>query len=88
MNYDEFWNAYHREDPNEALDNPHRLTVHLSDGSKHPVLFPGTVVATRDHLILGVDVRKNGSARRTMICGWREVDKVVPGKLKKAERRH
>jgi len=85
MNFKEFWKLYHREDPDEANANPHRLRIHLKDGSKHDVMFPGSCMAADTTLFVGVGPQaKVGRAKSTKFCNWSDVVKVE--ELKKPAR--
>lgn len=78
MTFNEFWKLYHREDPGEALNNPHELMIYLKDGSKHKGYMPGSLLAGFNGLHIGTGFKRDGSHKSSFHVTWSEIEKVVP----------
>ena len=82
MTFDEFWKTYHREDPDEALENPHQLRIHMKNGKTYDAQFPGTLGASPRMLSIGVKLNKQGIPATSKYCNWDEIERIeiVPRK--------
>gem|GEM_PF-3972251 len=77
MTFNEFWKTYHREDPNEALANPHRLRIYLTSGKHHDVQFPGSLSASSTTIHIGTGPgAKRGNSKSIIFCNWDQVKKI------------
>ena len=77
MDFKEFWKLYHREDPDEANAHPHRLRIHMRDGTRYEVQFPGSMLATDNNILVGVGPRaKFGQAKSSKYFQWEDIVKI------------
>jgi hypothetical protein len=88
MTFDEFWKTYHREDPDEALAHPHKLTIHLKNGKKHICYFPGSMLATPSLLWIGTPIRRDGTHKSSNPVPWTEIDRIIPAIGKRSSQFH
>ena len=86
MTFNEFWKTYHREDPDEALENPHHLRIHMKNGKKYDAKFPGSMVASAIRISVGVKPDKHGIMTTSEFCNWPDIAQieVIQSKRKKA----